>query len=119
MDFHHPQILKLIDLALSEDLGDGDHSSLASIPFGTRGNSRIIFKENGVAAGLQLAEIILHKVDPDIVWKATASDGDLISAGTIVATAEGRVHALLASERVLLNFMQRLSGIATRTKKAV
>ena len=119
MDFTHPQILALVRLALQEDLGDGDHSSLASIPAGTRGQSRIIFKEKGVLAGLELANIVLHEVDPSLVLTANCKDGDHLESGTVIATVEGSVHGLLRAERVLLNFMQRLSGVATRTAEAV
>ena len=119
MDFHHPQILSLVQLALQEDLGDGDHSSLASIPAGTQGHSRIIFKEDGVLAGLELAVLVLHEVDPTLVLTANCKDGDHLQAGTVIATVQGSVHGLLRAERVLLNFMQRLSGIATRTAEAV
>lgn len=119
MDFTHPQILALVRLALQEDLGDGDHSSLASIPAGTRGHSRIIFKEKGVLAGLELANIVLHEVDPTLELTANCKDGDHLEAGTVIATVEGSVQGLLRAERVLLNFMQRLSGVATRTAEAV
>lgn len=119
MDFTHPQILALVRLALQEDLGDGDHSSLASIPAGTQGHSRIIFKEKGVLAGLELANVVLHEVDPTLELTANCKDGDHLEAGTVIATVEGSVHGLLRAERVLLNFMQRLSGVATRTAEAV
>lgn len=119
MDFTHPQILALVRLALQEDLGDGDHSSMASIPAGTQGHSRIIFKEKGVLAGLELANIVLHEVDPTLVLTANCKDGDHLEAGTVIATVEGSVHGLLRAERVLLNFMQRLSGVATRSAEAV
>ncbi len=119
MDFRQPQILKLIDLALAEDIGEGDHSSLASIPKGTLGESRIIFKEDGVLAGIELAKVIMEKVDPTLGLTVLNHDGDFVKKGTVIATAHGSVHGLLASERLLLNFMQRLSGIATRTHEAV
>lgn len=119
MDFRQPQILKLIDLALAEDIGEGDHSSLASIPKGTLGESRIIFKEDGVLAGIELAKVIMEKVDPALGLTVLNHDGDFVKKGTVIATAHGSVHGLLASERLLLNFMQRLSGIATRTHEAV
>jgi nicotinate-nucleotide pyrophosphorylase (carboxylating) len=119
MDFRNPQIIELIQLALTEDLGDGDHSSLAAIPLGTLGESNLIFKEKGILAGLELAELILHLIDPDAKFNALYKDGDEIDKGTTIATASGKVHSLLAAERTLLNFMQRLSGIATRTHQAV
>lgn len=119
MDFYHPQITSLIDLALLEDLGDGDHSSMAAIPEGTQGESRIIFKENGILAGMELAQVILKRVDPTLEMTLFHNDGDWVSTGTIIATVTGNVHSLLRAERVLLNFMQRLSGVATTTHKAV
>ncbi|MBS3914025.1 MAG: carboxylating nicotinate-nucleotide diphosphorylase [Bacteroidetes bacterium] len=119
MDFQHPQILNLIDLAIAEDLGNGDHSSLASIPEGTLGTSRILCKEDGILAGIALSETIMHRIEAQIQLHIQITDGSEIKKGDIIATAEGPVHALLASERIVLNFMQRLSGIATRTHKAV
>lgn len=119
MDFYHPQIITLIDLALLEDLGDGDHSSMAAIPAGTQGESRIIFKENGILAGIELAGVILKRVDPTLEMTTFNHDGDGVETGTIIATVTGNVHGLLRAERVLLNFMQRLSGVATTTHKAV
>lgn len=119
MDFRQAPIVQLIDLALAEDIGDGDHSSMASIPEGTQGESRIIFKEDGVLAGMDLAFVIMHKVDPSLKLHPTCQDGDWVQKGTTIATATGNVHGLLRAERVLLNFMQRLSGIATRSHEAV
>ncbi|MBL7811370.1 MAG: carboxylating nicotinate-nucleotide diphosphorylase [Bacteroidetes bacterium] len=119
MDFRSQEILHLIDLCLREDLGNGDHSSIASIPQGTIGHSRILFKQDGVLAGIELARVILHQLDAGISLTVHKRDGDHIPSGTIVAEAEGSVHSLLAAERLLLNFMQRLSGIATQTAEAM
>jgi len=115
MDFRSQEIKDLIRRCLEEDLGSGDVSSLSSIEPGTQGQSRLLLKEDGVVAGLQLAEIILKEIDPAIQWTSLAEDGKYYTSGTVLAEASGSVHALLAGERLLLNFMQRLSGIATQT----
>lgn len=119
MNFESKEILDLIDRCLAEDIGSGDHSSLASIHEGTMGESRLLLKQSGVVAGLALGEVILRRLDPQIEWKATAADGQFLEAGTQLASVKGRVHALLAGERLMLNFMQRLSGIATQAHQAV
>lgn len=119
MDFQDPKLIQFLQLCLAEDLGDGDHSSLASIAKGTRGHSRILFKEDGVLAGIELAKTILHLIDPDIALTVYYKDGDAVTRGTVVAEATGNVRGLLAAERLLLNFMQRLSAIATQTRFVV
>lgn len=119
MDFRSQEIIELIDRCFAEDIGSGDHSSLASIPQGTVGESRLLLKQDGVIAGLELGEVILRRLDPNFVWVAMAKDGDYLHSGTQLASARGNVHALLAGERLMLNFMQRLSGVATQTYNAV
>ncbi|MDA0783285.1 MAG: carboxylating nicotinate-nucleotide diphosphorylase [Bacteroidetes bacterium] len=119
MDFRSKEIIELIDRCFAEDIGSGDHSSLASIPQGTVGESRLLLKQDGVFAGLELGEIILRRLDPNLEWVAMAKDGDYLLSGTQLASARGNVHALLAGERLMLNFMQRLSGVATQTYNAV
>jgi nicotinate-nucleotide pyrophosphorylase (carboxylating) len=119
MDFRSKEIIELIDRCFAEDIGSGDHSSLASIPQGTVGESRLLLKQDGVIAGLELGEVILRRLDPNIEWVAMAKDGDYLHSGTQLASARGNVHALLAGERLMLNFMQRLSGVATQTHNAV
>ena len=119
MNFESAEILDLIDRCLAEDIGSGDHSSMASIPEGTMGESRLLLKQDGVVAGLALGEVILRRLDPQITWQAMAQDGDYLPAGTQLAAVKGRVHALLAGERLMLNFMQRLSGVATQAYQAV
>lgn len=119
MDFRSQEIIELIDRCFAEDIGSGDHSSLASIPQGTVGESRLLLKQDGVIAGLELGEIILRRLDPNLEWVAMAKDGDYLHSGTQLASARGNVHALLAGERLMLNFMQRLSGVATQTYNAV
>lgn len=119
MDFRSQKIIELIDRCFAEDIGIGDHSSLASIPQGTVGESRLLLKQDGVIAGIELGEVILRRLDPNLVWVAMAKDGDYLLSGTQLASARGNVHALLAGERLMLNFMQRLSGVATQTYNAV
>ena len=119
MDFRSQEVIELIDRCFAEDIGSGDHSSLASIPQGTVGESRLLLKQDGVIAGLELGEVILRRLDPNIEWVAMAKDGDYLHSGTQLASARGNVHALLAGERLMLNFMQRLSGVATQTYNAV
>ncbi len=119
MDFRSQEIIELIDRCFAEDIGSGDHSSLAAIPQGTVGESRLLLKQDGVIAGLELGEVILRRLDPNLEWVAMAKDGDYLHSGTQLASARGIVHALLAGERLMLNFMQRLSGVATQTYNAV
>lgn len=119
MDFRSQEIIELIDRCFAEDIGSGDHSSLASIPQGTVGESRLLLKQDGVIAGLEFGEVILRRLDPNLEWVAMAKDGDYLHSGTQLASARGNVHALLAGERLMLNFMQRLSGVATQTYNAV
>ena len=118
LDFRGPEILGLVQRCLSEDIGPGDYSSLASIPQGTLGISKLILKQEGVVAGLDLAEVIFEELGGDISWKWYAKDGDCLPAGSVLAEAEGSVHTLLGGERLMLNFMQRLSGVATQAKQA-
>ena len=119
MDFRSQEIIELIDRCFAEDIGSGDHSSLAAIAQGTVGESRLLLKQDGVIAGLELGEVILRRLDPNLEWVAMAKDGDYLHSGTQLASARGNVHALLAGERLMLNFMQRLSGVATQTYNAV
>lgn len=119
MNFQSAEILDLIDRCLMEDIGSGDHSSLASIHDGTMGESRLLLKQDAVVAGLALGEVILRRLDPKIEWISMALDGEFHSAGKQLAAVKGNVHALLAGERLMLNFMQRLSGVATQAYQAV
>jgi nicotinate-nucleotide pyrophosphorylase (carboxylating) len=117
MDFKSAKVQEFIINSLAEDLGDGDHSSLAAIPKGSIGQAHILFKENGIVAGLQLAVQILKNLDPNMEIELLKQDGDKVIYGEKGLIAKGNVHALLAGERLLLNCMQRLSGIATITHK--
>jgi len=112
-------IEETIDLALSEDLGDGDHTSLATIPSNARGKAILTAKENGILAGVQVAEQVFKKVDPSVRIDFQKNDGDQIQPGDVVFTVEGKSQLLLSSERTALNFIQRMSGIATFTHQIV
>ena len=110
-----PELNRFIDNALIEDVGDGDHSSLASIPYEATGKANLYVKENGIIAGINIAQYIFNKIDPDIKFKAFISDGSDVKNGDIAFTIEGRIQSILMLERLMLNIMQRMSGIATRT----
>ena len=101
--------------ALQEDIGSGDYSSMASIPEGTTGKAKLLVKQVGIIAGVNVALEVLNLVDPTINTTVFISDGAAIKPGDIVFTASGSVHSLLKAERTLLNFIQRMSGIATMT----
>jgi nicotinate-nucleotide pyrophosphorylase (carboxylating) len=104
-----------ISLALAEDVGEGDHSSLASIPPSQKNEAYVLCKGNGVVAGIGLAERILLKVDPETEFKSLVKDGDPVREGQILMEVSGKSQSLLKAERLLLNCMQRMSGIATYT----
>lgn len=108
---------ELLDLAFAEDLGDGDHTTLSTIPEDAMGRSRLIIKEDGILAGIDIAEKVLHKVDPSIRMEVLIKDGEKVKKGDIAFTAEGKVRSLLIAERTMLNIMQRMSGVATMTRK--
>jgi nicotinate-nucleotide pyrophosphorylase (carboxylating) len=104
-----------IDSALTEDIGDGDHTSLASIPEGQTGNARLILKDEGILAGIEIAQRIFERVDSGLVLNVNMRDGDAFVHGQIALTVSGSVHSILAAERLVLNTMQRMSGIASYT----
>lgn len=106
-----------IQNALREDLGEGDHSSLACIPPETTGKAKLLIKEQGVVSGIEVAKAIFLELDPNIQMAINCSDGDDVEHGDTAFTVSGHVHHLLAGERLALNCMQRMSGIATYTRK--
>ncbi len=110
---------RLIDLAILEDIGDGDHSSLSCIPASAVGAVQLMMKQDGVIAGLQIAERIYKRIDSGIWVDFLKSDGDLLHPGDIAFKAYGKVHALLQAERIVLNVLQRMSGVATQTREYV
>jgi nicotinate-nucleotide pyrophosphorylase (carboxylating) len=105
--------------AIREDLGEGDHSTLAVIPDTESGKARLLAKENGIIAGLALADFIYEKFNRDIIVDFHFEDGDPIKKGDIIFEVRGKARDILSSERLILNFIQRMSGIATCTRKLV
>ena len=117
METKEELINQLLELAFAEDIGDGDHTTLSTIPADAMGRSRLIIKESGVLAGEEEAEKVLHKVDPSIKMTVMIKDGARVNPGDIAFTAEGPVRSLLVAERTMLNIMQRMSGVATMTRR--
>ncbi len=109
----------IIKNALIEDIGDGDHSSLACVPANAVGKAQLIIKDEGILAGVELAEMIFKTHDPNLNVITHIKDGEHVSHGQIALEVEGSSHSILATERLVLNFMQRMSGIATQTNKIV
>ncbi|MEI9934204.1 MAG: carboxylating nicotinate-nucleotide diphosphorylase [Ferruginibacter sp.] len=118
MDYNK-QLRELIKNALAEDIGDGDHTTLSSIPLNAKGKVVLKIKENGILAGMEVAETIFKYMQPDIKFTAYKKDGDLMQNGEIAFDVEADVHTVLQCERLVLNCMQRMSGIATLTKQYV
>lgn len=110
---------EFIDQALNEDIGDGDHTSLSTIPLDSVGKANVKVKEKGIIAGLEIAQLIFAKVDPKIELKIYTTEGKQVDVGEIMISANGSVRSLLKAERLVLNCMQRMSGIASLTKKYV
>ena len=108
-------IEQLIDLAVNEDIGDGDHTSLSCIPDDEQGQVHLLVKEEGVLAGVEITEKVINKINRDLKMEVYIKDGSQIKPGDIVFKITGRVISILQAERLLLNFMQRMSGIATQT----
>lgn len=107
----------LLDLAFAEDIGDGDHTTLSCIPSDEMGKSHLLIKEKGVLAGVEIAKKVFHKFDPDLKMTIFIQDGEEVKPGDIAFEVEGKVQSLLQTERLMLNIMQRMSGIATITRK--
>ncbi len=111
------QLDQLVRSALEEDIGDGDHSTLSSIPADARGKAVLKIKQEGILAGMQVAEHIFRYKEPAVVFNTFKKDGDSMQVGEIAFEVEAHVHTILQCERLVLNCMQRMSGIATLTKK--
>lgn len=110
---------EFIAAALKEDIGTGDHSTLASIPDDAQGKAVLKIKETGVLAGVDLAQDIFHYLEPDAIFTLHKKDGDHVANGEIAFEVAARVHTILQAERLTLNCMQRMSGIATITSQYV
>ena len=112
-------IHSIIQTALKEDLGDGDHSSLACIPAKAKGVAKLLVKDKGILAGVDLAQLICETYDPSLDFEELIHDGQAVEPGQIAFYIRGKAQSILAVERTLLNFMQRMSGIATLTHELV
>jgi nicotinate-nucleotide pyrophosphorylase (carboxylating) len=114
-----PALTNLIRSALAEDIGDGDHSTLACIPANAKGGAILKIKENGILAGMEVAPVIFRLLDPETVFTPLKKDGETMTAGETAFEVHASVHTLLMAERLVLNCMQRMSGIATLTSQYV
>ncbi len=110
---------RLIDLAFSEDIGDGDHTTLCCIPEEAAGRSHLLIKEEGILAGVRVAKEVFHRFDPAMTVEVLLDDGAHVRPGDVAMVVTGKVRSLLQTERLMLNIMQRMSGIATMTHKYV
>lgn len=107
----------LLNLAFAEDVGDGDHTTLSTISADAIGKQKLLIKEEGIIAGVDIAKKVLNKVDPELKIEVFIEDGSRVKPGDIAFIVEGRVQSLLVAERTMLNIMQRMSGIATTTRR--
>ena len=110
---------RLIDLAFAEDIGDGDHTTLCCIPKEAMGKSKLLIKEEGILAGVEIAKEVFRRFDPEMQVEVLMQDGAHVKPGDVAMVVTGRVQSLLQTERLMLNIMQRMSGIATMTHKYV
>ena len=110
-----PYVNELIELAIKEDIGDGDHTSLSTIPHDERGRMKLLVKEDGVLAGVEVARMVFKRLDDSVTFEQYIEDGARVKKGDIAFRVEGRLITLLQSERIILNIMQRMSGVATQT----
>lgn len=110
---------RLIDLAFAEDIGDGDHTTLCCIPEDAMGKSHLLIKEDGILAGVEVAKRVFAKFDPTMQVEVLINDGTPVKKGDIAMVVTAKVRSLLQTERLMLNIMQRMSGIATMTNKYV
>ncbi len=110
---------KLIDLAFAEDIGDGDHTTLCCIPEDAMGKSHLLIKENGILAGIDVAKKVFARFDPTMKVEVLIQDGEKVKVGDIAMIVTGKIRSLLQTERLMLNILQRMSGIATMTRSYV
>lgn len=108
---------EIIDNALAEDIGEGDHSTMACVPENAWGKARLLVKEPGILAGVELAEMIFKRFDTNLKIEVLIKDGAQVKAGDVAFVIEGSSRSILSTERLVLNFMQRMSGIATQTNR--
>ena len=110
---------RLIDLAFAEDIGDGDHTTLCCIPEDAMGKSHLLIKEDGILAGVEVATEVFRRFDPELQVNVLIADGVRVNKGDVAMVVTGKVRSLLQTERLMLNIMQRMSGIATMTNRYV
>lgn len=110
-------LIDFIKTAIAEDVGDGDHTSKSTIPEGTLGKATLLVKEDGIIAGIDLALKIFNEIDADLKVEVLKKDGDSVKIGDLVFYVNGNTHSILLAERLVLNCMQRMSGIATKTHR--
>lgn len=109
------ELVSFIEQALREDVGDGDHTSLATVPAGRQGVAELLIKDHGILAGMEEGVQVFMTVDPELQVQTFLQDGDVVKPGDIGLTIRGNIHSILVAERLVLNIMQRMSGIATVT----
>lgn len=112
---YKPFVDELIELCIKEDIGDGDHTSLSCIPAGEHGRMRLLCKQEGTIAGIEIAQLVLQRFDPEMKFEQFLCDGDPVKPGHVAFRVSGSLRSLLQAERILLNIMQRMSGVATQT----
>lgn len=112
---YRPFVDELIELCIKEDIGDGDHTSLCCIPPSEQGRMRLLCKQEGIIAGIEVAQIVFNRLDPEMRFEQILHDGDRVRVGDVAFYVEGRLQSLLQAERIILNIMQRMSGVATQT----
>lgn len=114
---YNERFYHFVDEALAEDVGDGDHSTLSCIPAAARGKAILKIKQDGILAGVEIAEKIFHYKDPQAIFNTLKKDGEVMKAGEMAFEVEASIHTILQCERLVLNCMQRMSGIATLTRQ--
>lgn len=112
---YKPFVDELIELCIKEDIGDGDHTSLSCIPAGEHGRMRLLCKQEGIIAGIEIARLVLERLDPTVEFDQRIADGTRVRPGDVAFYVAGSLRSLLQAERILLNIMQRMSGVATQT----
>ena len=110
---------RLIDLSFAEDIGDGDHTTLSCIPASAMGKSKLLIKESGILAGIKVAKEVFRRFDPELRVTVYMEDGTSVKPGDVPMVVEGKIQSLLQTERLMLNILQRMSGIATMTHRYV
>ena len=113
------QLVKTIEMALTEDINTGDITTMSTVPKDTRISGNFIAKQGGILCGMDIAKAVFAYIDPDVSLKSYFSDGEAVEKGDVIATIKGKAISVLTGERLALNFLQRLSGIATKTHEAV